>query len=255
MMNVVCCQLEIVWENKKVNHRKVCALLERAAPPAGSLVLLPEMFATGFSMNVAGISDSASRETYNFLARTAAEYRLYLLGGLVTSGPDGLGRNECVLFSPDGSEVARYCKMHSFTYGGEPKHYHPGSDVSILEIDGFRIAPFICYDLRFPEVFRRAIKMGAELFAVIANWPAAREHHWITLLKARAIENQAYVAAVNRCGDDPRLHYTGRSLIIDPRGEVLADAGSREGTISAPLDFQSLRDYRGEFPALIDMRG
>ena len=96
MLNVVCCQLDIAWENKRLNHEKVQALLHRAQPEAGSLVLLPEMFATGFSMNVAQISDSASGETYDFLARAAAQYHIYFLGGLATSGTDGFGRNECV---------------------------------------------------------------------------------------------------------------------------------------------------------------
>lgn len=254
MLNVICCQLDIVWENKQLNHEKVQALLDGAQPAAGSLVLLPEMFATGFSMNVARISDSVSGETYDFLARTAARYHIYLLGGLVTSGTDGFGRNECVIFSPEGEELARYCKMRSFTYAGESQHYRQGSAVSLFEINNFRIAPFICYDLRFPEIFRQATRRGVDLFAVIANWPVAREQHWLTLLKARAIENQAYVAAVNRCGDDPRLHYSGRSLIINPQGEVLADAKDQEGTINALLDLESLQTYRNKFPALTDMR-
>ena len=159
-----------------------------------------------------------------------------------------------MIFSPEGVELARYRKMHSFTYAGESQHYRQGSALSLFEINGFRIAPFICYDLRFPEIFRQATKRGVDLFAVIANWPAAREQHWLTLLKARAIENQAYVAAVNRCGDDPRLHYSGRSLIIDPHGDVLADAKDQKGTISGLLDLEYLHKYRREFPALADMR-
>jgi len=116
------------------------------------------------------------------------------------------------------------------------------------------VAPFVCYDLRFPEVFRIAAARGAQLLAVIANWPSAREAHWLTLLRARAIENQAYVAGVNRCGEDPRLRYTGRSVIIDPRGEVLADAGSDEAVITADIDLADLEEYRRSFPALADMR-
>jgi omega-amidase len=116
------------------------------------------------------------------------------------------------------------------------------------------VAPFICYDLRFPEAFRVATRRGAQVLAVIANWPAAREGHWMTLLRARAIENQTFVIGVNRCGTDPNHTYSGRSQIIDPRGEILADAGSTEGLIHGRLDLQLLTAYRNEFPALRDMR-
>jgi predicted amidohydrolase len=253
-MNVICCQFDIVWENKAANHAKVRALLDRAMPQPGSLVVLPEMFATGFSMNVETVSDHSSRETQDFLARTAADYGVYLLGGVVTRERDGRGRNECVTFSPEGAEVARYCKLHPFTFGGELRHYAPGTGTTVFVCREFSVAPFICYDLRFPEVFRAAVRRGANLFVVIANWPALREQHWVTLLAARAIENQAYVAGVNRCGRDPQLSYPGRSLIIDPRGQVLAEAGSEEGTISAELDLPALVSYRRDFPALDDMR-
>jgi predicted amidohydrolase len=253
-MNLVCFQLDIVWEDKSANHDKVRALLDAAAPPRGSLVLLPEMFATGFSMNAAAISDSATRYTQDFLARAAVDYGVYLLGGLVTTAIDGRGRNECVIFSPDGVEIARYCKLHPFAMGGEAEHYAAGDEICLFDWQGFTVSPFICYDLRFPEVFRAAVQRGANLFTVIASWPSLRESHWLALLKARAIENQAYVAGVNRCGTDPHLPYSGRTIILDPRGEVLAEAGSAESTINAQLDLPALLSYRREFPALRDMR-
>ncbi len=253
-MNVLCCQLDIAWEDKPANHAKIEAMLEQAAPPEGSLVILPEMFATGFSMNVGAITDSASGETEDFLSQTAARHKVFILGGTVNSDADGRGRNECVVFSPGGTEVARYCKLHPFTFGGEAQHYSAGSGVQIFHAGGFTVATFICYDLRFPEIFRAAVKRGANLFTVIANWPSTRIDHWTTLLKARAIENQAYVVGVNRCGDDPHLSYPGRSVVFDPRGRVVAEADAREGTISADLDLQALIDYRQELPFLKDMR-
>ena len=252
-MNVVCCQLDIVWENKPANHEKVRALIEMAAPREGSLVILPEMFATGFSMNVATVSDSDSRETQDFLARTAADYHLYILGGVVSAAPDGRGFNECVVFSPDGVAVTRYRKMHPFTFGGEAEHYASGSGTEIFTCHEFTVAPFICYDLRFPEVFRSALQRGTTLFVVIANWPAPRAEHWTSLLKARAIENQAYVVGVNRCGSDPKLAYSGNSMVIDPMGVVVAEAGNRERAISADLDLSALLRYRREFPVLQDI--
>ena len=252
-MKIVCCQLDIVWENKPANHAKVQALLESGAVNEGSLVILPEMFSTGFSMNVSAISDSDSRQTQMFLAATAAKYDVFMLG-VVDVGPDGKGHNEAVVFNPDGKKIARYCKIHPFTFGGETEHYAAGQRPVLFQWHDFKVSPFVCYDLRFPEIFRGAVRQGAQLFVVIANWPQARESHWITLLQARAIENQAYVAGVNRCGDDPKLAYSGRSLVVDPRGEIIADAGNQECLISAELDLKSLLDYRQQFPVLDDMR-
>ncbi|HVF10910.1 MAG TPA: carbon-nitrogen family hydrolase [Abditibacteriaceae bacterium] len=253
MMTIACVQLDSVWEDKAANHAKVLPLLDAAVLPEGSLVLLPEMFATGFSTNVKAISDSQSHETEMFLAALAAKYNITVMGGLVASGADGKGRNEAAIFGPDGKSLVRYCKMHPFTFGGETEYYTAGSNLALFHWQNFTVAPFICYDLRFPEIFRSAVRRGANLFAVIANWPQPREAHWITLLQARAIENQAYVAGTNRCGNDPKLQYSGRSLIIDPRGNIIADAGNTEGIISAELDLEALISYRREFPALDDM--
>jgi omega-amidase len=253
-VKIFCCQPDIAWEDKSANHAKVRAMLEQAAPPRGSLVLLPEMFATGFSMNIAGISDEPGRETQQFLAGLARDMGIHLVGGIVTRAPDGRGRNEAVVLDPAGNEVTRYRKIHPFTFGGESKHYEAGARLRVFDWESAKVCPFVCYDLRFPEVFRAGMRGGAEAFAVIANWPSARHEHWVTLLKARAIENQAYVAAVNRCGSDPKLHYCGQSMIIDPRGRVLADAGEQERVIDAEVDLEDLLAWRREFPVLQDMR-
>lgn len=247
-------QLDIAWEDKRANYKKVRALLESAAAPPESLVVLPEMFSTGFSMNVPGIRENTPSETERFLESVAREFRVFVLGGLVTPGKDGRGRNEAVVFHPDGKLLARYCKIHPFTFGGETQHYEAGSEIALFDWAGFNVAPFVCYDLRFPEIFRIGAKRGAQLFAVIANWPSKRMNHWITLLQARAIENQAYVVGVNRCGNDPKLSYPGRSLIIDPLGEIIADAGTGEAMAGAEVDPARIKAWRSEFPALPDMR-
>lgn len=253
MMRILCCQLDIAWEDKAANFDKVRGMLLSARPAAGTLVVLPEMFATGFSMNVERVHDGDGR-TLAFLAATAREFEVNILAGLVNRTKTGLGQNMAVLVTREGHVAGQYQKLHPFTYGGESAAYEAGEDVALWSREGWAMAPFICYDLRFPEAFRHAVRAGANLFIVIANWPAAREHHWTTLLTARAIENQAYVVGVNRCGNDARLAYSGRSLIIDPRGQIIADAGNAEGTISADLDLPALRRYREEFPAIADMR-
>jgi omega-amidase len=253
-MKVFCCQHNITWENKTANHARVRALLKTASIPRGSLVLLPEMFSTGFSMNVADICEGTSGETEKFLASLAQELGATVMGGSVAVGPDGRGRNQALTFSPDGRELARYSKMQPFSLGGELQHYTPGEGIVAFSWGGFSVAPFICYDLRFPEIFRAAASKGAHLITVIANWPVTRIQHWITLLQARAIENQAYVAGVNRCGTDPRYAYNGRSIIVSPHGDILADAGNGESVIEADLDLAAVLKWRSDFPALVDMR-
>lgn len=252
-MTVLMVQLDTVWENKAANHAKLEAFLRAHPPEPGTLVVLPEMWATGFSMNVAAISETPDGETRAFMAAQAERYGTYVLGGIVTTGADGLGRNEAVVFGPNGQEAARYTKMHPFSFGNETRHYGRGDKLCLFEWKGMTVAPFICYDLRFPEVFRHAARLGAQAFCVLANWPQAREDHWMTLLKARAIENQAYVIGINRCGHDPNLYYSGRSLIFGPRGETLADGGEQEGLSQARLDLPALQEYRRQFPALDDI--
>jgi predicted amidohydrolase len=228
-------------------------MIEEAAPKRGALVILPEMFASGFSMNVhaAADEDGALRE---FLAGAAREFGVLMMGGVVTRAPDGRGENRAIVFSPDGKQVANYSKMHPFRLGGEADHYAAGDAVVTFDWAGVTVAPLICYDLRFPEVFRAAMRKGAEVMTVIASWPLPREEHWVTLLKARAIENLAYVAGVNRAGTDPKYSYFGRSMLVDPKGVVLAEAGREQGVIRAEVDVGFLRGWRKDFPALEDAR-
>jgi omega-amidase len=253
-VKVYCCQLDIAWENRAANFEKVERLLDESRPSPGALVALPEMAFTGFSMNVALTAREEPESTEGFLKRLSKRLGVYIVSGSVAPGAAGLGRNEAVITSPDGEVAARYQKMHLFSPADEQEHFEPGAEAITFTWAGGTAAPLICYDLRFPESFRAGVVKGAELFVVIANWPAAREGHWRTLLQARAIENQAYVAGVNRCGADPSHKYSGGSLIVAPDGAILADAGQAEGVISAELDWGAVRDWRRRFPALADMR-
>ena len=172
-MKIACCQFDIEWEQKRINHDRVAVLLRDAAMPAGSLVLLPEMFATGFSMNVAAVEDSHDHATQRFLIALSRELKLNILAGIVSDGPDGTGYNEAIAVDGAGNELARYRKLHPFSFGEEHKHYTPGKKVITFSWNGFSVCPLICYDLRFPEPFRVAVKRDADCLAVIANWPAA----------------------------------------------------------------------------------
>lgn len=253
-MNVLALQFNIAWENKPANFETVRRLLNDARPVKDSLVVLPEMFATGFSMNPA-IAESYGGETEQFLARTAKEFGVCIIAGAAMRGRDGRARNKALVFSPAGELIAFYAKMRPFTPGGESEHYTAGEKPAAFHWGDCTVSPFICYDLRFPEIFREAAAAHRPgLFAVIASWPEKRIGHWLALLQARAIENQAYVVGVNRIGRDPFYTYTGRSIIVGPDGKILADAGGRECCIRATLDLANLKKYREGLPFLDDLK-
>ncbi|MEO7319558.1 MAG: carbon-nitrogen family hydrolase [Chthoniobacteraceae bacterium] len=252
MMNVRAVQFDIAWEDKAANFARVRELLGDAPAAPGSLIVLPEMFATGFSMNLAVTRQTDAREDETFLGALAREHRSFVTGGVVSPAEDGRGRNESVTFSPDGKLLARYAKIHPFSLGGEAAGHEAGRDVVTFGCAGFTAAPFVCYDLRFPEIFRAAVKRGANLFIVIALWPVKRQQHWLTLLQARAIENQAYVIGVNRVGSEPQFTYAGRSVVVDPHGIIIADAGEQERVLHASLDLAAVEAWRRDFPALRD---
>jgi predicted amidohydrolase len=253
-VKVFCCQHDIAWEDKAATHARVRALLASGDLPGDSLLVLPEMFATGFSVDVPRIAEGDARSSERFLAGLARERGIHVQGGVVNAAPDGRGRNESVTFAPDGREIARYVKMQPFTLGGETARFAAGAGPITFRWGECLVAPFICYDLRFPEIFRVVARQAPQLITVIASWPDARLGQWVKLLQARAIENQCYVAGVNRVGSDPQLHYSGRSMIVDFRGDIVADAGDGEKVIGATLDLPALAEYRSALPFLADIR-
>ena len=157
-----------------------------------------------------------------------------------------------MLAAPDGS-THRYAKIHPFTYGREHEHYSAGDEFLTVDIEGTRCSFFVCYDLRFADEFW-ALAPQTDCYVVPANWPASRREHWMALLRARAIENQAYVVGVNRVGEGGRLHYSGDSLIVDPFGEIVAEAADTETIITADVDPGRVRAVRSEYPFLQDRR-
>lgn len=253
-MHIVVCQFDIAWEDHQENFARVRSLLSGEAIKPGSLVVLPEMFGSGFTMNV-GAAHDADGETMRFLSGLALSCQSVVIAGVVCTRADGRGLNQAVVIGPEGKEVVHYNKMHPFTLAGEAEKYAAGDSVVTFKHNSFTIAPLICYDLRFPERFREAVRLGAEVMVVIASWPASRASHWTTLLVARAIENQAYVIGVNRVGQDPNCTYPGLSTVIDPKGDVLAAADDKPAVLHADLDREELLAYRRAFPFLDDMRG
>jgi predicted amidohydrolase len=253
-MHIAAVQLDIRWEDRPGNHARVRQLLDRVDLPAGTLVVLPEMFDTGFSINTTATDPGEKSSSEAFCRALSAERNVAVLASFVTRAEAGRFANEAVAFSPAGSELARYRKMQPFTGGTEHLHYAGGSRHVLFEWQGMKIAPFICYDLRFPELFRPAVRDGAELIVVVANWPEKRSEHWVRLLQARAIENLAYALGVNRCGQDPNLNYDGRSCLFDHLGREVFQADGREQVLLAEIDPQPVRKWRHDFPALRDMK-
>ncbi len=251
-MNIHLVQIDSVWEDRAANHAKARQLIANANPLPGSLIILPETFSTGFSMNLAVTAEPENGPTEQFLREMAAQYQCCVIGGVVTQADEGRGMNQALALAPDGSLLTRYTKNYPFSMGGENQVHRAGTEVSLFEWQGLHIAPLICYDLRFPELARSAVRAGAEVLVFIAAWPVKRIQHWITLLQARAIENQAYVIGVNRCGNDPHFTYTGRSIVVDPHGLVIADAAEQERVVSAKIDSAIVHQWREQFPALKD---
>jgi omega-amidase len=247
-------QMRIAWEDKSANFKRVNRLLDRERPLAGSLVVLPEMFATGYTMAGEAVAEPETGATVTFLRDLAARWDVCVVGGLVGCCRTRRCENMAVAVDGAGKLLARYAKIHLFAPGDEADHHQPGCCVRIFRWGGLSIAPFVCYDLRFPELFRAAMAQGAEMFVVIANWPERRQFHWDLLLQARAVENQAYVAGVNRVGTDPLTRYAGGSAIVDPHGKVVAHGGRTEGIVRMDVNRGMLLEWREQFPVLRDMR-
>lgn len=254
-MKVHLVQFSPIWEDKEANFARIQHLLECSSPEPHSLVVLPEAFATGFSLNLQVTCDGEPEQTHAFLSRLSSTHKVWILAGLIAPDPDSaMGKNLAVLFNPEGERVGEYQKIHPFTPMGEDKVHLVGQESQIFSIGDFYLCPVLCYDLRFPELFRASVKKGANLFVVLASWPDSRMGHWHTLLQARAIENQAYVIGVNRAGSDPNHKYIGGSKVIDPMGKIRAEALLEEEWISFTLEHSLIEDWRISFPALLDIR-
>lgn len=250
-MRVAALQSDIVWEQPDANYARVEPWLRAAAAANARLVVLPEMFATGFSMNTARTSEPVGGPTTQFLADQAKQHDLWVCGSLAEQ-PEGapLPFNTFLLAGPEG-QVHRYRKLHPFSAGREHTHFAAGTEALTVEVEGIRFSPFICYDLRFADRFW-AVALATDCYLVPANWPVARRHHWTTLLRARAIENQAYVIGCNRVGEGGGLAYSGDSRMIDPMGEELATAAGAETLLVADIDPAAVAETRERLPFLRD---
>lgn len=290
-MKIALAQTDIMWEDKKANLDAAETFIKRAAEEKVKLILFPEMSLTGFTMNIEVLGEYYEKNRYaknsssdsknstisiyetfsknmnddkshwNFnntleaIKQLSIKYSINIgIGYIEKELEESKGKNKYAVISDLGEVISNYTKIHPFTFGTESKYYCGGDKISYFNIDDFKLSTFICYDLRFPEIFQIASR-EAELITVAANWPKARINHWVDLLKARAIENQCYIAGVNRVGHGDGIEYNGNSLIIDPLGNVIGNClEGVEGLIIAELDVDLVHNLRKDFPLKKDRR-
>ena len=254
-MRIAALQHDIVWEDAAATCARLVPMIAEAAADGAGLIVLTEMFGPGFSLAADRISEPPGGPTEQFLVDRAASNGVWIGGSIPTRDRDDAHPvNRFLLVGPDGTRH-HYDKLHPFTFADEHEHYRAGDEPVTVDIGGLRVSLFVCYDLRFANAFwERAT--GTDVYLVVANWPASRRYHWQTLLRARAIENQAYVVGVNRVGEAEGLTYVGDSVIVDPSGEVLAEGvDDTEGVVIADVDPGRVAEVREAFRFLPDRRG
>ena len=256
-LTITIIQKDLKWEDKKANLQSIEEMI-KGHQEKMEVVLLPEMFSTGFSMQPQVHAEKMDGETVKWMKRVAAENRIILAGSLMIKENDAYF-NRLVWMQPDGA-FGYYDKRHLFAYAGEDEHYTSGMKRLIASVKGWRINLQVCYDLRFPVWARQTVPVDEkepnaeyDVLVYVANWPEKRVHAWKTLLQARAIENQCYVVGVNRVGDDIHgNHYTGDSMIADPLGEPLVHAADKQTIITYTLSSENLIQIREKLPFLRD---
>ena len=246
-MKISIIQQDIVWKSIRENIQRADAAVDAA--PGADLYVLPEMFSTGFCTDPEGIAECPDGESLSWMKSKASQTGAAIAGSIAVCD-EGRYYNRFYFVSPDGT-VSHYDKKHLFTYGGEHLHFTAGAERVVVEFKGVRILLEVCYDLRFPVWSRN--RGDYDMILYVASWPAGRVNAWKSLLVARAIENQCYVAGVNRVGSDPSNEYTGASMVIDPYGRVIASCeDGKQMTASADIDIPALDAFRAKFPVLRD---
>ncbi|MES2003671.1 MAG: amidohydrolase [Bacteroidota bacterium] len=241
-------QTKLFWEDKAANlamlEEKIMNIREHT-----EIVVLPEMFSTGFSMQAEKLAENMEGETVSWMKRMAATRKIVLTGSMIIE-EKGHYFNRLLWVLPDG-KLGYYDKRHRFAYAGEDNHYTAGNRRLIAQVKGWKINLLVCYDLRFPVWARQQVTDIPEydVLLYVANWPERRIHAWKTLLTARAIENQCYVIGVNRVGDDGNgIHYNGESMVIDALGTTLYQKNEEEDIYTVVLERNSLQETREKFP-------
>lgn len=248
-MRLAVCQMTIVWEDKRENYKKAEQFCEKAGELGADLICFPEMSFTGFSMNTKKTAEE-NNETISLMQEYAQKYDLAVGFGW-TKKTEGKAENHYTVVT--GEKICGdYIKMHPFSYSGENLYFQGGSTPCILELDGLKIGLSVCYDLRFPELYQY-LSEKAELILVPANWPESRSLHWKTLLQARAVETQSYIAGINCYGNVGQLYYSGDSCVIHPGGEIVCGYLEKEELQICDIG-NDVKAYRKSFPVRRDRK-
>ncbi|MBE2280589.1 MAG: carbon-nitrogen family hydrolase [Ignavibacteriaceae bacterium] len=251
-MKISMFQFDPVWEDKQQNMERITGILESAKIDS-ELLIFPEMTLTGFSMNPKPLAESIEGDSAQFFKNLAIKYGTNVVAGIIESHENNF-YNTLLVYSPIGELTGSYRKIHPFSLSGEHLHYTGGNNPVIIELNKISVGLSICYDLRFPELFRQYAKERVELIINIANWPVPRINHYEALLKARAIENLCFVAGVNRCGNDPAGSYNGRSSIYAPLGALVNEIIENESIITSNIDFSEVYSVRNKLSFLDDIK-
>lgn len=248
-MLVALVQCDICWEERESTLSRIESWVERAAAAGAELILLPEMFAVGFSMATDRVAEAEDGPTSRWLQAFAHDRNVSIGGSIPTRISTGRVRNRFVLATPRG--VLTYDKVKPFAFAHEDDWYEPGPGTTTWEVSGVRMTPFVCYDLRFADLWWQRAP-DTDVYLCVASWPASRRRHWLHLLVARAIENQAWVIACNRVGEGGGQSYCGDSMVVDPNGVVVAAAAEDEGIVLAQVDPARTQAVRAQLPFLAD---
>ncbi|MFB3056237.1 MAG: carbon-nitrogen family hydrolase [Ignavibacteriaceae bacterium] len=244
-------QYSPVWEDKEANKQKLNSLLQNIDNDI-DLLIFPEMTLTGFTMRSEKFAEAIEGESFNYFSSLAKKLNCSVIAGIIVN-QSGKYFNTLIHIEDNGKIKNHYYKIHPFSFSNEDKHYSAGNKPIVTKINGWKTGLSICYDLRFPELYRQYGRNRAHLIINIANWPDTRIDHWRTLLKARAIENQCYVVGVNRVGGTQGLHYNGFSSIYDPMGKTVVSVENMERVIFAEIEMKLVNETRKKLPFLDDI--
>lgn len=248
-------QMDIAFGEPDLNRAHAAELIAEAAANGADLVVLPEMWNTGYSLeNIQEIADHDGQETIALMSELAKEYNLNIHAGSVASLVDGKVYNSTYVFNRAGEIVGRYSKIHLFRLMDEEKYLEAGNTVGLFELEGVQVGTMICYDLRFPELTRTMSLNGAQIVFLPAEWPHPRLNHWRHLQLARAIENQMFVVSTNRVGTAGETAFFGHSMVVDPWGEVLVEGEETEQILYATVDLSVVPEIRSRIPIFEDRR-
>ena len=254
-LNIACLQLDIAYGDPAANHAHVEAKMTEALASQPDVIVLPELWNTGYDLTrLDEIADLYGEKANQLFSRFAKEHGVAIVAGSIAKKTDQGVTNTMYIFDRKGNLVSEYSKLHLFQLMDEHLYLQPGQDKNLFSLEQSLCAGVICYDIRFPEWIRVHTSAGAEVLFVVAQWPAPRLSHWKALLVSRAIENQCYVVACNRVGQDPNNVFGGHSLIIDPWGEMIAEAGEEEEILTGTLDLARVQEVRKLIPIFADRR-